>query len=279
MLSKLNADGTWSPITGSRYPDGMPLFTHHDTSEPSTYLLRTTSLEDFTAALFYLDAVLYRGGYIEHLILPWIPGARQDRINPNGDVLFTLKSIATMLNERNINHVWVLDPHSDVAPALIQRCHVWHSDVLAHHPLIADVSYNGVIAPDSGAEKRARRWANRLAVPLYHAGKRRDVTTGKLTGFWCEPLMAGHYLVVDDICDGGGTFIGLADAICVQEPLVRLSLFVSHGLFTNGAIHYLRQRYERLITTDSLVDSRDGVTIVPTVHNLTGSPGSLSWSA
>jgi ribose-phosphate pyrophosphokinase len=175
MLSKLNDDGTWSPITPSYYPDGMPLFKDPDITGPHTYLLRTTSLADFTAALFYLDAVVYRGGFIADLILPWIPGARQDRINPHGDVLFTLKSIATMLNERGIGTVWVLDPHSDVAPALIHRCQVQHSDVLAHHPLIADVTYDGIIAPDSGAEKRAQRWANRLAVPLYHAGKRRDV--------------------------------------------------------------------------------------------------------
>ena len=39
--------------------------------------------------------------------------------------------------------------------------------------------------------------------------------------------------MVDDICDGGGTFLGLADALaaCGAGPL---TLAVTHGLFTRG---------------------------------------------
>lgn len=40
-----------------------------------------------------------------------------------------------------------------------------------------------------------------------------------------------HCIVIDDICDGGATFLSLADKMTGQASL---SLYVTHGLFTKG---------------------------------------------
>jgi phosphoribosylpyrophosphate synthetase len=55
---------------------------------------------------------------------------------------------------------------------------------------------------------------------------------------------------VDDICDGGGTFTGLA--ITMGLPRERVELLVSHGVFSKGA-ERLGQYYRLIHTTNSHV--------------------------
>lgn len=235
------------------YPDGMPLVRAPERS-PTRLLLRPRSSSGLMAALWWVDTL----PVVPELILPCVPGARQDRPNPTGDVLFTAKSVAREINLRNFPRVTMLDPHSDVAPALIDRsvvvsaadCFGWAND------------YAAVVSPDGGAEKRAGAVARRLGVPLIHAWKSRDVKTGRLAGFGVQPapdgLADGALLVVDDLCDGGGTFLGLSSVLDTYKR--RLQLYVTHGLFTSG-VDKLSACYDRIFTTDSVLGStRDGVT-------------------
>lgn len=246
-------------IPVAHYPDGMPLM-RAPLSPPTALLLRPRSLDTFFAALAWVDALAARGHAVPRLLLPCVPGARQDRLNPSGDYLDTLYSIAQAINARHFPSVTVLDPHSLVTPALIDRCHI----VYASLPFVAKHDYLGVIAPDGGAEKRAGAVAQVLGVPLFHAWKRRDVATGALSGFACEPLEPGGYLVVDDLCDGGGTFVGLAETIGGRA---RLDLFVTHGLFTKGTDELLRH-FHRIYTTDSTLHDKPGVRVIPSCASL-----------
>jgi ribose-phosphate pyrophosphokinase len=246
-----------SSVAWKTYPDGLPIFSAPERI-PSAILLRPRDLGSVFTALCWVDALAERGHLVPHLVLPCIPGARQDRLNDSGDYLFTVKSVAAAINARRFPSVTVLDPHSDVGPALIDRCRV------AHPTFPKTTEYIGVIAPDGGAEKRAYRVAASLGVPLYHAWKSRSVATGQLTGFGIEPIQPGRYLIVDDICDGGGTFIGLAD---VLDPNVEADLYVTHGLFTRGA-QPLLDCFNRVYCTDSTLGEKPGVTILPRCASL-----------
>lgn len=242
----------------SNYPGGEPIVTD-DCLFPHRALFRPRTLESLMTGLFWVDAVVARGGAAPHLLLPYVPGGRQDRLNPSGDLLFTLRSVATEINARHFPSVTVLDPHSDVTPALIDRCKVIRAcDVTAY----SKGGYAAVVAPDGGAEKRALGVAQRLGVPLLHGWKTRDVTTGKLAGFGLETRgrPQGRVLVVDDICDGGGTFLGLADEL--DRVGLRADLSVTHGIFSAGTAALL-QRYEKIFTTDSVLTDKPGCIVLP----------------
>lgn len=116
------ADGSAGALETKTYPAGEPLITSQDS--PIRLLVRPRVLSDLHAALYWADALAERGRALPELILPCVPGARQDRLNPSGDQLFTIKSIARDLNARRFPSVTILDPHSDVTPALIERCRV-----------------------------------------------------------------------------------------------------------------------------------------------------------
>ena len=110
-------------------------------------------------------------------------------------------------------------------------------------------TYSAVLAPDKGAVERASKAAEALGLPLFTAAKTRDFDTGQLTNFEVPELpQSGRILVVDDICDGGGTFRGLATAAGIGRD--RLGLWVSHGIFS-GAAGELTEHFAEIFTTDS----------------------------
>jgi ribose-phosphate pyrophosphokinase len=250
-----NGPGTPQSVDITQYPDTMPLIRDLPGSSVQRVMLRPKSLSSFVAAMFWLDAIRERYGYQPHLVLPFMPGARQDRLNASGDVLFTAKSVAAMINARNLKSVTVLDPHSEVMPGLIDRCRVVHAaDCIAPPP----GKYAAVVAPDGGAEKRTSLVATKLGLPLIHAWKVRSVKDGSIAGFGSEAVdlpPGSRLLVVDDICDGGRTFLGLADAIGGDFDL---HLWVTHGIFSLGTSE-LKKRYSHLYCTDSILRARDGV--------------------
>jgi ribose-phosphate pyrophosphokinase len=250
--------GDPTPLSDGRYPDGMPLIVPPERA-PRAMLVRPASFETLFVALAFVDALAARALAVPRLVLPCVPGGRQDRTNDSGDYLFTLRTVADAINARRFPSVTVIDPHSDVTPALIERCAV-AAPVLGTARL--DRSYVGVIAPDCGATRRAARIASEIGVPLYHAWKTRDVSTGRLAGFGCEDLPPGLHLIADDLCDGGGTFIGLAQAIANQGiPAVTLDLYVTHGLFTKGVAE-LHRYFGRIYCTDSVIGDKSGLTVI-----------------
>ena len=179
--------------------------------------------------------------------IPYLPAARADRGTP-----FGAKVYANMINAAGLDEVVVFDPHSPVAPSLVQNVRIVYSaEVLAEVLREAGEtdSYSAVLAPDKGAVERASKAADALGLPLFTATKTRDFDTGKLTSFEVPQLpRSGRVLVVDDICDGGGTFRGLATAAGIGRD--RLGLWVSHGIFS-GAAGELTGHFAQIFTTDS----------------------------
>lgn len=248
------------PLEIGMYPDGMPIITR-DYDSVYEILLRPYSLHTFTTTMFWVDALRARGDRKITLKLPLVPGSRQDRLNIEGDQLFTLKSVAEMINQRNFDRVVIHDPHSDVTPALINNVQIYRAvDIIGQLRFRNMGPYNGVIAPDAGAAKRAGDVATKFGVPLYQAWKRRDIATGKLNGFGCELLKSGRYLIVDDICDGGGTFNGLYDHINSSPARYVIDLYVTHGIFSQGTTE-LKKRFDNIYTTDSTLYNKEGCTV------------------
>jgi ribose-phosphate pyrophosphokinase len=242
-----------------------------DVMAVDTMVLRHSDTLQFVTAMFIVDSIREQGGRIEKLIIPYLPGARQDRVNPTGDILFAAKGFADMLNAREFSRVITLDPHSNVMFDLIDNCetyHLWH--VAEKIGPWADESrtnrkYTAVIAPDKGAADRAETFGAWFNIPVISASKQRDVSTGALSGFQVD-VEPGRYLVVDDICDGGGTFVGLGEKIMEQGAIA--DLYVTHGLFAKGT-RRLRELYREIYTTDSVFQhNANRVNVIPVLERM-----------
>ncbi len=182
------------------------------------------------------------------LLLPYLPAARADRGEPTGGYVY-----AKMINAIGADQVIGIDPHSEFITKWIKRLTVLDPVPLIKRALFEgghDARYTGVIAPDEGAVDRAWRAAYALGVPLYCAKKHRDFETGKILSYEMVDGLPkdGCYLVVDDICDGGGTFKMLATETGLRSD--QLGLWVTHGIFS-GEAYDLNKYYRHIYTTDS----------------------------
>lgn len=250
------------------YPDNTPVVDLEEAwangPDFRSILVRPHGMQEFFTAMMIVHSIRLRGGSVDSLILPCIPGQRQDRLKWEGDWLMTLKYVAQTINDMAFDKVVSLDPHSIAAEALIDRLVV--PEILLRHMIEhawdkkgqKAPNYAGIIAPDYGASKRAEAAATHYGtIPVYYAKKHRDPATNKLSGFSIDDLPSNqHYLVVDDLCDAGGTFLGLADVLADNSATA--DLFVTHGLFTKGT-EKLTAAYGHVYATDSVDKPMDRI--------------------
>ncbi|CAM1353312.1 ribose-phosphate diphosphokinase [Tenacibaculum ascidiaceicola] len=186
-----------------------------------------------------------------HVVLPYFPAARQDRLMVSGEPL-SIKVYADIINTQNFESVTVFDPHSEVTPALLNNCKVIDNHKFIEH-ITEQLSDNlHLISPDGGALKKIYKVAAYLQnYEVVECSKSRNVKTGQLTGFkvYADDLQGKDCLIVDDICDGGGTFLGLAKELKAKNA-GNLYLAISHGIFSKG-FDELQKHFTKIFTTDS----------------------------
>lgn len=177
-----------------------------------------------------------------HLLMPYIPHARQDR-NVSGR-LFTLKYFAEIINSLDFYDVSVLDPHSDVSSALIDR--------MVRIPFYDYIDrikgYDAVMYPDAGA---AKKYSKSPQIPVIVGNKRRNeegrIDSYELLNF---PDGAKKVIIRDDICSYGGTFVAAAKALR-ERGVEYITLVVSHcenNILKGEVFDYI----DEVITTDSI---------------------------
>tara|TARA_R110000765_G_scaffold304395_3_gene398398 strand:- start:183 stop:845 length:663 start_codon:yes stop_codon:yes gene_type:complete len=199
-------------------------------------MLRTP--EDVMKLLMVKDALdqQLNAGLVS-LNMPYIPYARQDRVCNFGEA-FSLKVFCNLINSCNFETVWVQDPHSDVAPALLNNIAITSSSSIVESDRHVWRKYEGatIISPDAGANKKVASLCKVLGKDTFiRADKVRDLSTGQITStvVYCDDLKGQDCLIVDDICDGGRTFIELGKALKAKGA-GNVGLYVTHGIFSKG---------------------------------------------
>lgn len=237
--------------------------------------LKLRNWMDVGVAACVIDALSRGSTRLMSVFIPFFPGARQDKMD-KGKYPFTLELMIKLLlinttgargHYRNPFTPVVFDPHSKVLT------NMWPFIVFdlidLNIPRKSDVA--GIIAPDAGALNRAEDFRLRFypKTHLVMCSKNRDAKTGGLSGYRMDKLpKEGRYLIVDDICDGGGTFNLLAKEFC-KDPLgdkSKLELIVSHGIFSKG-LPAIDKKIEHITTTNSFcgpvgIYDRDRLTVL-----------------
>lgn len=190
--------------------------------------------DDLMVLLLLTDAIRRAGAEEIDLLLPYLPYARQDRVCAPGEAL-SLRVMCDLINAQKYRAVNVWDAHSDVALALLDR--VTNIGPARFLKRSYDLPHTNtvLVAPDAGAIKKVAEVGKSLRMPYVRADKTRDASTGEITGtvVYGEHIGDKDFLIVDDICDGGRTFIELAKQL---RPLTRgkVKLYVTHGIFSKG---------------------------------------------
>ncbi|MFC3799355.1 ribose-phosphate pyrophosphokinase [Cohnella sp. GCM10012308] len=222
---------------------------------------------DLIKLLFVKSYLDDRGLGSATLDIYYMPYSRMDRTE--GASAFTLKYTAQMINAMNFERVTVVEPHSDVTLALLDRSEALYPTLELLGRVTAETGFDPaadyLFFPDAGAQKRYGRVEGFRQLV---GSKQRDFATGRIqkldvagdvdrTGF--------KAVIVDDLCSYGGTFLLSAERLR-ELGASRIYLLVTH---CENAVHLGKLPasglIDRVFTTDTILDgpSTDFIQIYP----------------
>ena len=205
-------NGVKFPI--EHYPDGSQLLKFKDDGNGYFNIRWIYENDEELVTIYFLTRHLqntYTKQNWINLSMFYCPNARQDRVKSHEDI-FTLKYFAEIINSLKFDNVYIADPHSNVASALLNNLRIvdistklkaWDTKAMGKY----------IYFPDEGAMKRYKDYFT-LSKKIYGV-KERDWETGKILGLnihdengnkVSEEEVKGHsVLMVDDIISYGGT--------------------------------------------------------------------------
>jgi ribose-phosphate pyrophosphokinase len=254
----------------SSFPDGQQTVDLIDTikmySDTITLKSRLNSFKDLELIICATQAIRdYIPNRQINLYVPYFLGSRSDRKFQEGGVNYLKQVICPIINSQNFNSVTVMDPHSDVLEACLNGYRKLNNfslvdDALSY--LIGDNEEDKVVlvSPDAGAYKKVYDVAKEFKIKnIITATKVRDMVTGNILRTEI-PVLDQHndlmYVIVDDICDGGRTFVELAKVIKDGRPTAKVYLIVTHGIFSAG-FKTLNEYIDGIYCTNSYRDVAD----------------------
>lgn len=201
-----------------------------------------------------------------HLVMPYFPYARQDRVCNKGEA-HGAAVFARVINEAFFDSVTVWDIHSSRAKNCLHRVReVEQWEIFA--PRVREMYLNGyehvtLVSPDYGASRKTHKigdsligdeWRAFVPIPsmqIIMCSKNRNPQTGEIESFVVPEVRNQDYphIIVDDICDGGGTFIGIAKEL-KKQGAGRIELWVTHGIFSKG-LDVFKGLIDRVVYTNS----------------------------
>ena len=266
----------------SKFPDGQQsvriIENNHDTFENlrgQTHGIKIKSrlndFRDLELIICATQALREIGVKTIRLYIPYCVGGRSDRKFQDGGINYIKQVIAPIINSQGYEKVTIMDPHSDVLEACINNfekvdnLRVVQDSLIKHWTsdgkIISDMSKIVFLSPDSGALKKVHKVADNFQskYDVVVCTKHRDLNgkLSKTTVPLTDEMLDKDLFIVDDICDGGGTFINIARIIKENEQFKgRIYLIVTHGIFSKG-FEDLGEYFNGIYTTNSISDVVD----------------------
>lgn len=192
-----------------------------------------------------------------HLQIYYMPYSRMDRVE--GNSAFTLKYVTDFINRLSFDSVEVIEPHSNVTPALLNKVNSNYINNDLIKKVIQEINFNedvdSIMFPDNGA---SQRYKNMKFKNVLIGNKTRNFQTGEITGL--ELIGSKHsqgkkVLICDDLSSYGGTFVKSSIEL-KKEGFEEVYLLVAHAensIFKGELFNHI----DKLFTTDSILTEQD----------------------
>lgn len=246
-------------LTTEYYPDGTQRLSAECKEKDIVITWKYESEVELFSIISLARNYINRGCKVS-LKMPYIPNARMDRVKSQEEV-FTLKTFCELINNVGFNKVTVLDAHSNVSLALIDRVEQMNIKAVIQKAAVAKLPKDVILYfPDEGSQKR---YVDLFPEYRYVCGmKKRDWATGQIKGLDIIDngikLKGKTILMIDDIVSYGGSLyysalklkeLGVAEVYAYATHTENSVLDDEKGtlkkLLDNGTV-------EKLFTTDSL---------------------------
>lgn len=261
-LNLINKDLSEIPYAIDKYPDGQRQLTIDlpDNKCHLNILMDIGSGEDLFIIMQLAD-IINRRQLTCTLTITYLLSARTDRLF-SWNTSHTLKVVADVINSFNADEVRILTPHSDMSLKLIKNSKA----IEPFNYMMSDGIYpfmrSVIVSPDEGAKDRVARLESEGynfygSIDSYHpyCKKVRD-DHGKVSNISVLGLsdLKGqlNLIVLDDLCDGGGTYEALRPALDKYNA-AEVNIMITHAIQMSG-ITKLASLYDKVYITNSYED-------------------------
>lgn len=274
LLNLIDSDKSDIKWRISRYPDGqihLELLDDIDRKHDLRIMCRLRNSDELFL-LAQLGNILEQIQVIPELLdIKYLLAARTDRVFELGRQALDLKIVANIVNSLNAEHVRLTDVHSSSATKLIRNSFSWEYDWWTNtNPSILSTD-SIILFPDEGAKLRStdRLYMNESKClteldkicgldKIFNCKKQRlnDGSVGSvviegLTPKYYDYYSNKNFYVVDDLSDGGGTFLKLASELKSEGVKMKsLNLIITHMIQEQGLLK-LSSVYDHVYTTNS----------------------------
>lgn len=215
--------------------------------------------EDFMELFIIIDALKRSFAGRVHVVMPHYGYARQDRVATPREPI-SAKLVADLISAAGADHVITMNLHSDQEQGFFD----FPVDNLNSQKLFAAYFKKKklkdlvIVAPDTGATKDAKRFADMLGAELAILHKTRpahnvsEVTqvVGDVTDKTC--------LIFDDLIDTAGTVVNGKEALLKRGANPDVYLAAVHPVFSNPAVSRLKAaNFKEVVVTNSIPLTKD----------------------
>lgn len=251
ILNLVNLENSDIKYTISRFPDGEIQITLGEFSRKNEICVkcRITNTEDLFI-LTQVSDILVRHGVYFKIDIYYLMGMRMDRVM-DFNRPFTLKVISNILNSIGVGEINIFASHSEMTYLLVDKGYELVSK--SWEEFIKKLNGQRIL-PDEGSVDRY--YYGNVPEDVIICNKVRDIATGKITSIEIknpEAINGNSFIIRDDLCDGGGTFIGLAETIRKIKPDAELYIVIDHMVNQKG-LENISKTFNHVYITNSYKD-------------------------
>ena len=225
-------------------------------------ITRITTSDDLLIVLQVGD-ILERHGVNYKLYLTYLMGMRMDRVMTFNEA-FSLKVITDMLKNIHPKEIYIFEPHSEKTLELLnaKEFSMLHCDSV-YNKFVDNIIDNKHVVkcyPDWGAFLRYKHDIHNSKSDYVILDKKRDLNNGNITGMTISSSSTSpdnkpyeRIIIIDDLCDGGRTFIEAKKLLNSEYPDLPVDIFVKHMVNEKG-LENLLNNFEHVYITNSYAD-------------------------
>lgn len=267
VINLINGDKSEVKYELTTFPDGEPhikFLDDIDRKDSYNVVCRITNPSELFIVM-QVGHILKRQGVLFNLIILYLMSMRMDRVI-NFNEAFTLEIVANMINSFEAEHVYIFEAHSERTFKLIKNsepygCLSFYEDYNQMRHDCFETGNAVICFPDHGAYERYSKdfyptsayiCMNKVR-DLDNKGVIKSMEISKTQLPFMHEEDINQITIIDDLCDGGGTFCWAASILRERFPKAKLNIFVKHMVNPIGLLKLVAS-FDNVYITDSYRD-------------------------
>jgi ribose-phosphate pyrophosphokinase len=190
-------------------------------------------------------------------VIPYFGYARSDK-KDRPRVPIAAKLVANLITTAGASRVLTIDLHASQIQGFfdIPVDHLYAAPIVVDYFRTNPIENLIVVSPDTGGAERARAYAKRLNAGLALCDKRRERANEADVMNIVGDVSGKNCLIIDDMCDTGGTICKVAEALHKAGANEIFACF-THGVLSGNAVDKISGSHLKKVIVTNTIPVRD----------------------